>query len=104
MSDLPGVPLKIVRDQLSAADRTGWLASSARPSWRTLSLPALGADRSPRFPMGRVAVPAAVLHTEVLRQHLLTAEGPGKGAWRLSGLTGVESAMRGKRGYEFAGS
>jgi hygromycin-B 7''-O-kinase len=43
-----------------------------------------------------------LLHTEVMREHLLTAEGPG-GAWRLSGLIDFEPAMRGEREYEFVG-
>lgn len=42
-----------------------------------------------------------LLHTEVIRQHLLAIEGPG-GAWRLSGLIDFEPAMRGEREYEFA--
>jgi len=69
-----------------------------------LSLPALWADQIPRFP-GGVELPSrppVLLHTEVMRQHLLTAEGP-EGAWRLAGLTGFEPAMRGEREYEFAG-
>jgi hypothetical protein len=36
------------------------------------------------------------LHTEVMRQHLLTAEGP-EGAWPLSGLIDFEPTMRGER-------
>ena len=109
MSLLPGVPLDTVRDQLSAADRTGWLASWARQSRRCiscrhrvirdwwpadwpafvagqravcqrtarLSLPAPWADQIPRFPDGveLSSRPPVLLHTEVMRQHLLTAEG-----------------------------
>jgi hygromycin-B 7''-O-kinase len=41
-----------------------------------------------------------LLHTEVMRQHLLAAVGPG-GAWRLSGLIDFEPAMRDEREYEF---
>ncbi len=43
-----------------------------------------------------------LLHTEVMRQHLLTAEGPQRGMG-LSGLIDFEPAMRGEREYEFAG-
>jgi len=51
----------------------------------------------------RVAVPAAVLpHTEVTRQHLLTAGGP-EGARRLSGLIGFDPAMRAEYEYELVG-
>jgi hygromycin-B 7''-O-kinase len=38
--------------------------------------------------------PPVLLDTEVMRQHLLTAEGPGQ-AWRLSGLINFEPAIRG---------
>jgi hypothetical protein len=38
--------------------------------------------------------PSALLHTGVMRQHLLTAEGP-EGTWRPSGLINFEPAMRG---------
>jgi hypothetical protein len=37
-----------------------------------------------------------LLHTEVMRQHQLTAEGP-EGAWPLSGLIDFEPTMRGER-------
>jgi hypothetical protein len=37
-----------------------------------------------------------LLHTEVMRQHVLTAEGP-EGAWRLSGPINFEPAIRGER-------
>jgi len=40
--------------------------------------------------------PPVPLHTEVMRQHLLTAEGP-EGAWPLSGLIDFEPTMRGER-------
>ena len=45
-----------------------------------------------------------LLHTEVMRQHLLTAcrRRPGRTS-RLSGLTGFEPTMRGEREYAFAG-
>ena len=46
--------------------------------------------------------PPVPLRTEVMRQHLLTAEGP-EGAWRLAGLTGFEPARRGQHDYDFAG-
>ena len=61
------------------------------------------ADQIPRF-LDEVALPSRppvlLLHTEVMRQHLLAAEGP-EGAWRLSGLIDFEPAMRGEREYEF---
>lgn len=42
-----------------------------------------------------------LLHTEIMRQHLLVTEHPS-GGWRLSGLFDFEPAMRGAREYEFA--
>jgi hygromycin-B 7''-O-kinase len=48
------------------------------------------------------AEPPVLLHTEVMRQHLLVTEDPA-GAWRLSGLIDFEPAMRGEREYEFVG-
>ena len=69
---------------------------------RALSAPALWADQIPWFLDGAElpSRPPVPLHTEVMRLHLLTAEGP-KGAWRLSGPTGFEPTIRGEREYEF---
>jgi hygromycin-B 7''-O-kinase len=47
-----------------------------------------------------VSTPRVLLHTEVMRQHLLAGEGPD-GRWRLCGLVDFEPAMRGEREYEF---
>ncbi len=69
---------------------------------RALGLPALWADQVPGF-LAAVALPSAppvLLHTEVMRQHLLVDQGP-EGAWRLSGLIDFEPAMRGEPEYEF---
>ncbi|RJL24243.1 phosphotransferase family protein [Bailinhaonella thermotolerans] len=44
--------------------------------------------------------PPVLLHTEIMREHLLVADGPG--GWRLTGLFDFEPAMRGDREYEFA--
>jgi hygromycin-B 7''-O-kinase len=41
-----------------------------------------------------------LLHTEVMREHLLVE--PSGAGWRLSGLIDFEPAMRGAREYEFA--
>jgi hygromycin-B 7''-O-kinase len=71
---------------------------------RELGLPAVWADQIPEF-LAAVALPAGppvLLHTEVMREHLLVSEGPG-GAWRLTGLIDFEPAMRGEREYEFVG-
>lgn len=44
--------------------------------------------------------PPVLLHTEVMREHLLVTQ--QSGSWRLSGLFDFEPAMRGAREYEFA--
>jgi hygromycin-B 7''-O-kinase len=70
---------------------------------RALGLPALWADQIPAF-LGAVALPAGppvLLHTEVMREHLLATESPDR-TWRLSGLIDFEPAMRGEHEYEFA--
>ena len=70
---------------------------------RELGLPAVWADQIPEF-LAAVTLPAGLpvlLHTEVMREHLLVDQGPA-GAWRLSGLIDFEPAMRGEREYEFA--
>jgi hygromycin-B 7''-O-kinase len=69
---------------------------------RVLGLPELWADQLAGF-LDEVAPssgPPVLLHTEIMRQHLLAAEGPA-GTWRLSGLIDFEPAMRGEREYEF---
>jgi hygromycin-B 7''-O-kinase len=44
--------------------------------------------------------PTVLLHTEVMREHLLVA--PHAGGWTCTGLIDFEPAMRGARAYEFA--
>jgi hygromycin-B 7''-O-kinase len=69
---------------------------------RALGLPAAWADQIPGF-LEAVALRSGtpvLLHTEVMREHLLVTEGP-EGAWELSGLIDFEPAMRGEREYEF---
>ena len=44
--------------------------------------------------------PPVLLHTEIMRQHLLVTEAPD--GWRFSGLFDFEPAMRGCSEYEFA--
>ena len=87
---------------------TDWPAFVARQraqcvsEQRALGLPTTWADQIPGF-LDAVALPSGppvLLHTEVMRQHLLATEGPG-GAWRLSGLIDFEPAMPGGREYEF---
>ena len=69
---------------------------------RALGLPAAWADQIPGF-LEAVALRSGtpvLLHTEVMREHLLVTEGP-EGAWDLSGLIDFEPAMHGE--YEFTG-
>ncbi len=47
-----------------------------------------------------VDAPKVLLHTEVMREHLMVELGPR--GWRLSGLFDFEPAMRGDAAYEFA--
>jgi hygromycin-B 7''-O-kinase len=70
---------------------------------RDLGLPASWADQIPGFLDSAGLSPGrpVLLHTEIMREHLLVTEDPG-GAWRLSGLIDFEPAMRGAREYEFA--
>jgi hygromycin-B 7''-O-kinase len=48
-----------------------------------------------------VPSPPALLHTEILREHLLAARGADS-QWSLTGLYDFEPAMMGDREYEFA--
>ena len=69
---------------------------------RDLGLPAAWTDQIPGF-LDAVALRSGtpvLLHTEVMREHLLVTEGLGE-AWELSGLIDFEPAMRGDREYEF---
>ncbi len=69
-------------------------------SQRDLGLAAQWTDQIPGFLAG-VTLPdqePVLLHTEVMRQHLLVEPDP----WRLTGLIDFEPAMRGAREYEFA--
>jgi hygromycin-B 7''-O-kinase len=90
----------------------GWYPDMAWPEWvarqraaceqsqRGLGLAPEWADQVPGF-LGSVTFPdeePVLLHTEVMRQHLLVEPGP----WRLAGLIDFEPAMCGAREYEFA--
>lgn len=69
-------------------------------SQRDLGLAAEWADQIPGF-LTSITLPdeePVLLHTEVMRQHLLVEPDP----WRLTGLIDFEPAMRGAREYEFA--
>lgn len=87
------------------ADWPGFVAqrrAQAVSEQRGLGLPAAWAEQIPGF-LDAVTLPPGtpvLLHTEVMREHLLVTEAPD-GAWQLSGLTDFEPAMRGEREYEF---
>src|ERR1700733_10253203 len=89
---------------LGPADWAGFLAgqrASAAERQRAVELPDLWLSQIEGFlesvpPMpGRERV---LLHTEVIRGHLVVTPGP----WTLSGLLDFETAMTGDRAYEFA--
>ncbi|MGH3373121.1 MAG: phosphotransferase family protein [Actinoallomurus sp.] len=73
---------------------------------RERGLDEVWAERIPEF-LESVPLPAAapvLLHTEVMREHLLAGGGAGRdgvGRWPLSGLFDFEPAMLGAREYEF---
>jgi hygromycin-B 7''-O-kinase len=87
------------------ADWSGFVAhqrAKCVSEQRALGLPALWADQITAF-LDAVALPSrpsVLLHTEIMRQHLLVGEGT-EGAWQLTGLIDFEPAMRGEREYEF---
>ena len=69
---------------------------------RDLGLPALWADQIPGY-LDAIALPSGppvLLHTEIMREHLLVAENRER-TWRLCGLIDFEPAMPGEREYEF---
>lgn len=69
-------------------------------SQRDLGLALEWADQVPGF-LDSITLPdeePVLLHTEVMRQHLLAEPDP----WRLTGLIDFEAAMCGAREYEFA--
>ena len=70
---------------------------------RDPGLTAAWADQIPGF-LDPVALPlgtTVLVHTEVMREHLLVTEGSG-GNWPQSGLIDFEPAMRGERDYALA--
>jgi hygromycin-B 7''-O-kinase len=89
---------------LGPADWAGFLAgqrATAAERQRAVKLPDLWLSQIAGF---LESVPLAsrrervLLHTEVIREHLVVDPGP----WTLSGLLDFETAMTGDRGYEFA--
>jgi hygromycin-B 7''-O-kinase len=95
MSRLPGIPLDVAWPEFAARQR-----AACEQSQRGLGLAEEWASQIPGF-LASITFPdeePVLLHTEVMRQHLLAEPGP----WRLSGLIDFEPAMRGAREYEFA--
>ena len=69
---------------------------------RKLGLARTWLEQYPAF-LDRVPLrvgPPVLLHTEIMRQHLLVTEAPG--GWHFSGLFDFEPAMPGSSEYEFA--
>jgi hygromycin-B 7''-O-kinase len=74
--------------------------AACEQSQHDLGLATKWAEQIPGF-LDRITLPdeePVLLHTEVMRQHLLAEPGP----WRLTGLIDFEAAMCGAREYEFA--
>jgi len=92
-----------------AVPRPDWPAfvreqvESAAPRQRARGLGEPWLERIPDF-LARVALPAdpprVLLHTEVMREHLLARESGGR--WRLTGLFDFEPSLVGAADYEFA--
>jgi hygromycin-B 7''-O-kinase len=96
---LPAIPGRQPTDWAAFVARRRAECVSEQRAW---GLPGLWADQIPGF-LDAVALlsgPPVLLHTEIMRQHLLAAEGQD-GTWRLSGLIDFEPATRGEREYEF---
>jgi len=98
-----------LRDPRSAPLRNDWRAfldaqrAACVERQRMLGLDPLWLDQIPAF-LDRVelgeAPPHALLHTEIMREHLLASR--REDGWRLSGLFDFEPAMVGAPEYEFA--
>jgi hygromycin-B 7''-O-kinase len=104
LAALHGLDPGPLRGILGPADWAGFLAGQrarAVERQREMGLPDLWLSQIEGF---LASVPLAVgrervlLHTEVIREHLLV----NPGTWTLSGLLDFETAMTGGRGYEFA--
>lgn len=95
-----------VIDQWEPADWPAFCAQRRAESAtenRALGLAPGWAHQIPAF-LDRVMLssgPVVLLHTEVTRHHVLVTR-TEHGRWRLSGLFGFASAIRGVPGYEFA--
>jgi hygromycin-B 7''-O-kinase len=89
---------------LGPADWAGFLAgqrATAAERQRAVELPDLWLSQIEGFLESVPLIPGrerVLLHTEVIREHLVVTPGP----WTLSGLLDFESAMTGDRAYEFA--
>ena len=89
---------------LGPADWAGFLAgqrATAAERQRAVELPDLWLSQIEGFLESVPLMPGrerVLLHTEVIREHLLVTPGP----WTLNGLLDFETAMTGDRAYEFA--
>jgi hygromycin-B 7''-O-kinase len=93
-----------LRRVLGPADWAGFLAgqrATAREQQRAVKLPEVWLSQIEGFLASVPLSPGrerVLLHTEVIREHLLV----NPGTWTLSGLLDFECAMTGDRAYEFA--
>ncbi|MGK5728649.1 phosphotransferase [Streptomyces sp. URMC 124] len=105
LAELHALDPEPLRDVLGPGDWGAFLdrqTAGAVERQRTRGLPEAWLEQIPDF-LASVALPRAprgsLLHTEVMREHLLVA--PDGAGWRLSGLFDFEPAMLGDRAYDF---
>jgi hygromycin-B 7''-O-kinase len=104
LAALHGLDPEPLHPILGPADWAGFLAgqrAKARERQREVKLPGLWLSQIEGFLESAPLTPVrerVLLHTEVIREHLVVSPGP----WTLSGLLDFETAMTGDRAYEFA--
>ena len=103
LAALHGLDPEPLHPVLGPADWAGFLAGQrarARERQREVKLPDLWLSQIEGFLESVPLAPArerVLLHTEVMREHLVKSPG----TWTLSGLLDFEQAMTGDRAYEF---
>ena len=104
LAALHGLDPEPLRGVLGPADWAGFLAgqrATALERQREVNLPEAWLSQIEGFLESVPLMPGqerVLLHTEVIREHLMV----NPGQWTLSGLLDFETAMTGDRGYEFA--
>jgi hygromycin-B 7''-O-kinase len=104
LAALHGLDPEPLHGILGPADWAGFLAgqrATARERQREVKLPDLWLSQIDDYLASVPLTPGqerALLHTEVIREHLVA----NPGTWTLSGLLDFECAITGDRAYEFA--